>query len=70
MEELEVGVWYRIKEDQYLMIDPVTDGFWMVESDRDEDDGSLDSLLNFTLSCGKERPLRGQVCGMLRPPSR
>lgn len=63
----EPGGWYRDEENTYTMIDPITGGTWLVYSEREESEDSLNSLVDFNLmSGGLTRPQIGTVSGLKR----
>ena len=58
----EPGGWYPEGENTYSMIDPITNGTWIVESPREESEDSLNALIDFHLiSGGVTRPEDGTV---------
>lgn len=62
-DEIEPGFWYRNNDEpnQHYTKDPETNGKWIVVSDRDEDDSSLNDLINYHLSAGTmKRPEDGK----------
>lgn len=68
-QKLKIGIWYTNGDGWHLMIDPETNGIWQVKSDEEEDDESLNELLNYHLKTGVKRPEPNGHQVMIRPPS-
>ena len=68
MEELEQDKWYQVGESKYIMVDSMTDGTWVVISKREEDQSSLNDLINFHLTAKTiERPEKNCQNMLVRP---